>query len=583
MAQTEKPADSLNSVPKHWAPPVNFETFQKVFHKASLFQRTALRPYRDNDFAGLEKLSDITGDTVQDLAIFSPQRLLLQETIIACDSRLYIEDDNHDVEAYGENFREIFEIIYERYVKPEAARLFADLDEKFAAVERDVTRDVADLLDSENPDLWLYSALMAGGDNGGYEETAFQREQRRKVGSLDTYYRRLVRKGVDKTRSPQEFKDLLIRLVTARTYDLTARDYLLHEIKGCIKEAIADNEVTALERINAKDALLHIIHGPPSAGKTTLRPRIMQAARNQGISWASVMVLNADVWREFLLEGKDLGEDADYWGPLTDNELSIMWDRMDILLRRKWHIQPHIAVDHFYPDRSELATYPNRTDHFHTSLLLAHPDQIIQRSYNRGQIEGRYITVPELLYHMRETYKAYGPYFRSAAGENVRIEIVDNAVPLGMEPKTVAFGDMSKDELNVFDVAGILLIDRYRQVNPAATKPSELFDMNTRDLANNLGFLDELADNLTLKFADGHMVIYAVYSKQKGLTIYDGDFFESRKQDPYYRAAFDRLTELAQKGRGVHCAENNQKLAVATAGMIGVQVQDCFARTLVHS
>jgi hypothetical protein len=562
---------------------VDFATFQGLFHKASLFQRDALRAIPGNDFAGIEALAGMTGDNVQDLAIFSPARLLLQETIIACDSRLFIEDDNRDVEAYADNFREIFEIVYNRYVQPQGPRLCAELEGLYADTEKDVTRDVETLLTAENRDLQLMSWLSGSYENGGYEETAYQREQRRKAHSLDRYYRVLVKNGLDRTLSPEAFKAKLVRLVVARVYDLKARDYLLHEIKGCIKEAIADGEVRALDRVPAKDALLHTVHGPPASGKSTLRPRVRLAAEQQGISWANVMVLNADVWREFLLEGKSLGRDADYWGPLTDNELSIMWERMSVLLTRKWHIQPHIMVDHFYPDRAELATYPDRTKHFHVSLLLVHPDQIVERSYTRGQTEGRYITVPELLFHLSATYKAYGPYFRSAAGENVRIEIADNAVPLGHEPKTIAFGDMARDELNIFDVAGILLIDRYRQVNTAATNPRELFDKNTRDLANNYGLLDQLADTLTLKFADHHMVIYAVYSKKSGLTIYDRNFFEARRHDPYYRAAFDRLAELAAKGKGVHYATNAQKLAVATAGMIGAPAQDSFARTLSHS
>lgn len=567
-------------IPKHWTPPVDMTTFQGIFHKASLFKQDALRPAALNDFKGLEELQDLTGENIQDLAIFSPARMLLQETIIACDSRLYIEDDHHDVEAYADNFREIFEIIYNRYVLPKAPAIQAALDAQFASVEKDVKGDVAQLLASDNPELQLLSWFSASYDNGGYEETAFQRENRAKANALDTYYKLLLKKKINEQRSPAEFAALLERLVLVKTYSLKARDYLLGEIKTCIKEAIADQEVTALIRVPTKDAMLHIIHGPAAAGKTTLRPRIMQAAKNQGISWANVMVLNPDVWREFLLEGKETGAHADYWGPLTDNELTLMWERMDVLLRRKYHLQPHIMADHFYPDRSELYTYPDRTNHFHVSLVMAHPDQVVTRSYERGLTEGRFMTIPALLYTMSETYKAFGPYFRTAAGENVRIEIVDNAVPKSLEPKTIAFGDLSKDELNIFDVAGILLIDRYRQANLDAAAPDQLFDAKTKDLANNMGLLHELLDaNLTLKFVDGHRMIYAAYSKKDGLVIYNENYYNARLLDPYHMAAFDVLKTLAAKGKGVHIA-TGQPIAAATAGMIGAPSQDCYARSL---
>lgn len=565
---------------QHWAPPVDMTVFQNIFHKASLFKQDALRPAALNDFKGLEELADLTGENIQDLAIFSPARLLLQETIIACDSRLNIEDDHHDIEAYADNFREIFEIIYKRYVQPKAPAIEAALEAQFALVEKDVKADVAQLLASSNPELQLLSWLSASHENGGYEETAFQRGNQAKAGGMDHYYRLLRKKKIHEQRSPAEFAALLERLVVARVYDLKARDTLLGEIKTCIKEAIADQEVSALSRVKTKDAMLHIIHGPPAVGKTTLRPRIMQAAKNQGISWANVMVLNADVWREYLLDGTETGAHADYWGPLTDNELSVLWNRMDVLLRRKWWVQPHIMVDHFYPDRSELYTYPDRTNHFHVSLAMAHPDQIVARSFERGRTEGRYITIPGLLFGLSETYKAFGPYFRTAAGENVRIEIIDNAVPKFLEPKTIAFGDLSKNEINIFDVAGILLIDRYRQVNLDATAPDQLFDAKTRDLANNMGLLNELlAANITLKFVDAHRMIYAAYSKKDGLVIYDQNYYNARLLDPYHMAAFDVLRTLAEKGKGVHIAAG-QKIAAATAGMIGTPGQDCYARSL---
>jgi hypothetical protein len=70
----------------------------------------------------------------------------------------------------------------------------------------------------------------------------------------------------------------------------------------------------------------------------------------------------------------------------------------------------------------------------------------------------------------------------------MRIEFLDNSVPYGALPKTVAFGD--NYTLNVLDVGKLLDIERFGRVDVDATAPDKLYP-NPALLApeHNLGFL----------------------------------------------------------------------------------------------
>lgn len=555
--------------PAHWRPPVNNADLQTIFHRASMFQNGALAKTVMNDYEALEKLADLTGDDVQNLIIFSPERLLLQETVIAVDSRVRIRDDRRSVDAYGVNFRDAFNLIYEEYVGPKRAEIESKLGDLLSDIEQRVDSDLDylfSLKDATKKEQFLYGLLFTG-DNGGYETTDFQRAERARSQALYNYHKKL--QGVEGI-SPDDFRAVLKRLVVAKAYNQTARDAVLRPLKGCIKDAIKDEQVAALPRYATQEAFVYAVHGTPAVGKSTMRPRIRSAVETQGSPWHTWTVLNADVWRAILLERETLNEHEDYWGPLTDNELSLMWNRMRDLLKRPYPEQPNILVDHFYPNIDEMLAFSKRSNHYHMSFLIADPDQVVARSYERGKKRGRYIPLESLLLNLRVVHADFKQFLHTATSEKVKIEFIDNSTSKGEEPHTFAYADMEKEEINVYDVAGLLLIDRMRSVNVGATSRDEVFSKEALDPENNLGVLETLADNLTINFVDDEGYIYAQYSRKNGLWICDEDEYARRLQDPYYQAALGMLEARAENTpAGVKRLCPADKLVPVSEGMVG--------------
>ena len=57
--------------------------------------------------------------------------------------------------------------------------------------------------------------------------------------------------------------------------------------------------------------------------------------------------------------------------------------------------------------------------------------------------------------------------------KQLHFEFLDNSVPLGENPRTVAFG--CNDVMNILDVKCLLDVERYRKVAIGATSPAQLF------------------------------------------------------------------------------------------------------------
>jgi hypothetical protein len=137
--------------------------------------------------------------------------------------------------------------------------------------------------------------------------------------------------------------------------------------------------------------------------------------------------------------------------------------------------------------------------------MITPPEAIVERAWQRGLEVGRYKAVDDLLAHNIEAYAGMPSLFFTwalRADKDVHYEFLDNTVPFGERPRTVAFG--WNGEMNVLDVKSLLDVERFRRVNVNARSPGELYD--DRDALapeRNAGFLVECAKRLPrLNFAD---------------------------------------------------------------------------------
>jgi hypothetical protein len=126
-------------------------------------------------------------------------------------------------------------------------------------------------------------------------------------------------------------------------------------------------------------------------------------------------------------------------------------------------------------------------------FMITPPEATVERAWIRGQQVGRYKAVDDLLAHNVEAYTGMPRLFFTWAAKKdktVHYEFLDNDVPEGERPRTVAFG--ANGEMNILDIRRLIDVERYRKINVAARRPEEVYpDAVTMAPERNLDFLLE--------------------------------------------------------------------------------------------
>src|SRR5690606_13240734 len=109
-------------------------------------------------------------------------------------------------------------------------------------------------------------------------------------------------------------------------------------------------------------------------------------------------------------------------------------------------------------------------------FMVTPPHMTVERAWLRGLEFGRYKSVEDLLAHNVEAYSGMPEIFFMWAlrtSKSVHYEFLDNSVPKGEIPRTVAFG--WNGDMNILDVKAILDIDRFRKINVHAKAPEAVY------------------------------------------------------------------------------------------------------------
>ncbi|MGH7070303.1 MAG: hypothetical protein ACREFO_09840 [Acetobacteraceae bacterium] len=256
------------------------------------------------------------------------------------------------------------------------------------------------------------------------------------------------------------------------------------------------------------------VKGASASGKSTMRQLQKQMAAELGLRWSDFALISPDIWRKYLLDYASLGEDYKYAGALAGHELAIIDQKLDRYMARKAveGAIPHLLIDRFRfdsfaPDSDEAGS--NLLTRFGQSIymlfMITPPHETVVRAWKRGLEVGRYKTVDDLLAHNVEAYAGMpGLFFTWALhpGKSVHYEFLDNCVPPGERPKTVAFG--WHGEMNILDVKGIIDIDRFRKIDVDASTPIDVYrDAATMLPENNTDFMCQCVRKIAaVNFAD---------------------------------------------------------------------------------
>lgn len=219
--------------------------------------------------------------------------------------------------------------------------------------------------------------------------------------------------------------------------------------------------------------------GASASGKSTIRPQQRLLAERMEIPWNEFALISPDYWRKFLLDYDSLGSDYKYAAMLTGYELEIIDKKLDLYMEIKAakNEMPHLLIDRFRFDSfridSEGRYQSKLLSRFGQKVLLffviTPPQETVERAWVRALSTSRYKAVEDLLFHNIEAYTGMPELFFSWIGikdKDINFEFLDNTVPLGETPKTIAFG--KTDEMYILDLVGLNNIDLFKEVNVGA-------------------------------------------------------------------------------------------------------------------
>ena len=312
---------------------------------------------------------------------------------------------------------------------------------------------------------------------------------------------------------PRGEKTLLTTLATNMVCNIHGSALIGEIIEPVIREAAARENFRLLP-IQARPVVMNI-KGASASGKSTMRPLQRNLAEKIGVAWRDFAVISPDIWRKYLLDYAALGDAYKYAGTLTGHEVAIIDQKLDRYMADKAErgTMSHLLIDRFRfdsfapePDAEEGSNLLTRFgDLVYMFFMITPPDATVERAWRRGLDVGRYKAVNDLLDHNVEAFTGMPRLFFTWAlrsDKTVHYEFLDNGVPQGERPRTVAFG--CNGDMTILDVKCLIDVDRYRKINIDAHRPDEVYpDADALAPERNTAFLQQCARQIpTINFAD---------------------------------------------------------------------------------
>ncbi|CAO4173714.1 Zeta toxin family protein [Methylorubrum populi] len=495
---------------------------------------TVFRPEHVSlSLAEIFELSDLSGLSATQLAPFRAERLVVHEVLIRvmADISVPVGEVYADL---GLNFRRIVSTLLREGVAHRLGEVSAVLEtvraEADAVLERELAalfgedsvplperRTVFDLFRRRRPtppssapssraDLQaqvlarLEDRCRSAGECDSLESAARE--------ALRTVFGQIIARQGMLIRDPAILRRLAGILVTNRCGSDRIGALIAPWIEA-VAEAQGYHRPAPQER-----PVVMTVKGASASGKSTIRPYQRGLAGRVGAEWEDFAVITPDVWRKFLLDYDSLGEARRYAGPLTGHEVEIVDAKLDRYITRKAAAGrlSHLLIDRFRFDSFSTEVGSDGAGQLLTrfgqrvylQFMVTPPEETVERAWKRGEEFGRYKAVEDLLAHNVEAYTGMPRLFFTWAlrrDRTVFFEFLDNSVPKGARPLTIAFG--TNDDMTILDASALLAIERYRRIDIRARDAAEVY----RDVAEgseaDAGFLREVLRRLAVvRFAE---------------------------------------------------------------------------------
>jgi hypothetical protein len=514
-----------------WNPGLESELPREYLPLATVFRSENV----STSIAKAQELSEYCGLPTHELVAFRPGRLIVHEVLIHVTTGISVPDE-HEYEDLGRNFRAIAAKILTHYVEPHRQALLHAFEQ--------VKADALVVVERELAGIFPHSKQPPANANVQHRRRrlfGFGKPQTLSPALLETAEERELRvvagwgRQAETSKSPIDAAcfDALHRMATGaltRHGRLFSNAPLLTEIAVTLvcnaygSEVIGEAVAPFIKEAVAREGwhflppqpqpVVMNVKGASAAGKSSMRPLQRALAKKLHFPWEEFALISPDIWRKFLLDYASLGAAYKYAGTATGHEVEIIDKKLDrrMAARAARGVMPHLLIDRFRFDSfvpelegkgsSRLLT--RFGDLVYMFFMITPPEMTVERAWLRGLKVGRYKAVEDLLAHNIEAYTGMPELFFTwalSAGKRVHYEFLDNSVPLGQPPRTVAYG--WNTEMTILDISRMIDIDRFRKINIHACKPEEVY--RDRNLApeHNVEFLRRCARWIPIiNFAD---------------------------------------------------------------------------------
>jgi hypothetical protein len=572
-----------------WNPGINSTLPTEFVHLATVFSSANV----SSSIIELKEINSFCGLALERLSTFKPARLALHEVLIRVMADLSVPD-GEEYEDLGINFRQMTATIMGKYIAPELAAITSLFEQ--------LKREAADFLDRaqdatasniversafprSNPSRWSKIFLPFRIKTPTRAVTRFPEDAdviridgwRKKAQSTERAFERTCYQALVTTAEAIFAVHGRLtnnrKLITSIALRLVCNDYG----SFAVGEYLAPLFLNAARREGYRflpaqsHPVVMNVKGASASGKSTMRPLQKRLAARLCVNWEHFALISPDIWRKFLLDYASLGPARRYAGTLTGAEVAIIDQKLDRYMSYKGEIDqlPHLLIDRFRfdsfaqePDEEEGSRLLTRfgSDVF-MFFMITPPEATIERAWRRGEKFGRYKAVDDLLAHNVEAYSGIpGLFFTWALRQDKRVhfEFLDNSVPEGQRPRTVAFG--LNGSMNVLDLTCLLDIDRYRNINIEAQTRADIYaGRSSRYVAKNPEFLKQCLRRIpTIIFAEQQTgQIYARIVNGK-LTHWNWRVYQRAVRDDDTRAAFESVARPVQRESSMSLDDNDR-------------------------
>ena len=464
----------------------------------------------------IDELAALTGLPAEELTVFRPQRLALHEIIIRVTADIAVAEGEEE-EDFGRNFRRIASRLHEVCVAPRLEQIeavYTELARNAEVMVRGILSETLFQPPAPAPARSWFGRWRA--QEPAQPQPAADREHRivadyKAMGlaaadplrraAFRSLYRVLGAIAGKRGRLGAD-QDLLAMLVVRHLCNRQGSQ-MIGEVIAPMVDAAIEREGYARVATREKPVLISL-KGASAAGKSSLRPMLKQVMEEQGIDADGYATISPDVWRRQLLDYESLGPAQKYAGHLTSRELMVIDGKLDRYIRDKANrvgAIPHLLVDRFRFDsftaervgRVLHDTYAKYVDTMYMYFIITPPEATVERGWQRALERGRYKAVEDFLGHGVEACRGMPKLlfkWLASPRSDYRYVFLDNRVPKGTFPKTVARGD--RHGMSIYDPLALVDIERYQKINIHAGSPAQVYPPAAEmAVAANCGFLRE--------------------------------------------------------------------------------------------